>query len=199
MTWKYQPWNKTTPPHILSLYQQTETSGQPTKHSKRKFHLSKIQQFIHKQHQNKNVKLKRLLLYRITPQTGLSTSSSLLSTTIIFKKRFKWWKISNMQLSDINSKPHVRPSFQDLLDHAIGAWFYHILISSHRKIIRINNLHGPTHHQKICAKIPTDKLKCIVFLAATLWVNIYHLHKTTYNLIHEKRLCKPRLRSYYYV
>ena len=43
---------QSTPTYLLNLYQQTKTSIQHTKHSKKQLNLSKPHQFIHQNHHN---------------------------------------------------------------------------------------------------------------------------------------------------
>ena len=52
---------------------------------------------------------------------------------------------SNIQLSDLNSKPHVRKSLRNLIDRAIGAQLYTPPVSLHYQLICLEQFHGRTH------------------------------------------------------
>ena len=52
---------------------------------------------------------------------------------------------SNMQLSDLNSKPHGGKSLQNLINHAIGVRFYPLPGSLHYQQLHIGHFHEPTH------------------------------------------------------
>ena len=52
---------------------------------------------------------------------------------------------SNMQHSDLNSKPHGRIILRDLIDRAIGSCFYPPTGSEHYKLIQLDQFHGPSH------------------------------------------------------
>ena len=53
--------------------------------------------------------------------------------------------ISNMQLADLNYKPHGRKSIRDILDRAIGVHFYPPPGSEHSKLLRLDHFHGTSH------------------------------------------------------
>ena len=52
---------------------------------------------------------------------------------------------SNMQLADLNSKPHGRKILRDFIDRTIGSLLYTTPGSEHYKILRLYQLHGPYH------------------------------------------------------
>ena len=54
---------------------------------------------------------------------------------------------SNMQLYDLNSKPHGGQSIRNLNDCAIGVRFYPPPGSKYHTLLSFEKLYGPTHHQ----------------------------------------------------
>ena len=52
---------------------------------------------------------------------------------------------SNMQLADLNSKPHGGKSLQNIIDRAIGAQFYPPPGSLLYQHLRLGQFHEPTH------------------------------------------------------
>ena len=85
-------------------------------------------------------------------------------------------KISNMQLDDLNSKPHRAKSPRYIIDPEIGLRFYPPPGSEHHKIIYLNSLHGPTHRQVNSHDKPDKKIKCTL-----------HVTCKKYNVIHHDR------------
>ena len=55
--------------------------------------------------------------------------------------------ISNMQLSDLNSKPYGGKILIDIIGHAIIIRFYSPPESDHHKLLFLDRLHGPNHRQ----------------------------------------------------
>ena len=52
---------------------------------------------------------------------------------------------SNMQRSDLNSKPRVRKSLRNIIDRSIGARLYPPPGSQHYKLLQLYQYHGPSH------------------------------------------------------
>ena len=52
---------------------------------------------------------------------------------------------SNMQLADLNSKPHGRKSLLNIIDHSIGVRFYPPPGSLHYQQLRLGKFHEPNH------------------------------------------------------
>ena len=52
---------------------------------------------------------------------------------------------SNMQLSDLNFKPHGRKGLTNIIDSAIVARFFTPPVSEHYKLLRLDRFHGPFH------------------------------------------------------
>ena len=52
---------------------------------------------------------------------------------------------SNMQLADINSKPHVGKILKDLIERVIGVCFYPPPVPEHYKLLCLDRFHGYTH------------------------------------------------------
>ena len=53
--------------------------------------------------------------------------------------------ISNMQLSDLNSKPHCRKSLRDIIGIEFGFCFYPPTGSEHYTLLLLNWFYGSTH------------------------------------------------------
>ena len=51
---------------------------------------------------------------------------------------------SNMQLSDLNYKPHGRKSLRNIIDNTIGSFLYTPLGSGHYKRLFLDQFHGPS-------------------------------------------------------
>ena len=68
---------------------------------------------------------------------------------------------SNMQLADLNSKPHGRKSIQNIIDRAIGAQLYPPSGSLHYNQLRLSQFHDPAHincEQKKKSEIKKKKI-----------------------------------------
>ena len=83
---------------------------------------------------------------RITPQ---ARPIDVLNTTIheLHPRYFLTMvdTILNIQISDLNSKPHGRKSLRNLIDCAIGSQLYPPPGSLHSQLICLGQFHGPTH------------------------------------------------------
>ena len=55
--------------------------------------------------------------------------------------------ISNLQLDDLNSKPHGGPILRDLINRKIGARLYPPPGSIYHPLPCLENFYGPTHHE----------------------------------------------------
>ena len=55
-------------------------------------------------------------------------------------------KISNIQLSDLRSKPHGVQSLRDIIDREVGVRLYSPPGSEHYKLLFLNRFHKSTHH-----------------------------------------------------
>ena len=68
---------------------------------------------------------------------------------------------SNMQLADLNAKPHVEKSLQNLIDCAIDVWSYPLPGSLHNQKLCISQFHEPNHincEQKKKSEIKKTKI-----------------------------------------
>ena len=52
---------------------------------------------------------------------------------------------SNLQLSELNSKPHGGQSLRDIIYHVIGTHLYPTTGSGHHTLPHLDKFHGPTH------------------------------------------------------
>ena len=69
--------------------------------------------------------------------------------------------ISNMQLSDLSSKPHGGKSLQNIIDRAIRARLYPPSVSLHYKQLHLDQFHDPTRinfEQKKKSEIKETKI-----------------------------------------
>ena len=69
--------------------------------------------------------------------------------------------ISNMQLADLNSKPHGGKSLRNIIDSAIDACFNPPPGSLQYQLLRLDQFHGPTHincEQKKKSEIKNAKI-----------------------------------------
>ena len=75
----------------------------------------------------------------------------------IFKKNDMVDTRSNIQLADLNSKPHEVKSLRDPIYRAIGVRFYNPPGSEHDKLLHLKHLQGSTHHQVQSHDKPEEK------------------------------------------
>ena len=66
---------------------------------------------------------------------------------------------SNIQLADINSKPHGGQSIGYIIDRAIGVHFYPPPGPEHYKLLRLDRFHISTHHQTQSHGKPTKTIE----------------------------------------
>ena len=102
--------------------------------------------FLTKIYEDKKSKIRIVLIDIITPQarsinvliTALHELHPRKTLEMVDKK-------SNMQLADLNSKPHVGKSRRNIIDLDMGALFCHPPGSLHHRIFLQDQFHGPTH------------------------------------------------------
>ena len=56
-------------------------------------------------------------------------------------------KASNIQISDMSSKPHGKKNIRDLIGQAVGLRIYPPPWSEYSKLICLNSFHISNHHQ----------------------------------------------------
>ena len=64
---------------------------------------------------------------------------------------------SNMQLADLNSKPHYGKSLKNIIERAIVSLFYPPLVSVYYKLLCLDQFHGST--QTNCEKKKKSEIK----------------------------------------
>ena len=69
---------------------------------------------------------------------------------------------SKMQLSDLNSDPHVRKGLRDLIDRMIVVCFYPPPGSQYHKLLCLDKFHGYTHISETHRNNDETKLDCIM-------------------------------------
>ena len=106
---------------------------------------------------------------------------------------------SNIQLTDLNAKPHGDPILRDFIDCAIYARFYPPPAPTITHFLASISFMYPLTVQLINSVRQTDINESVPFALPRLRGNKYHVAMTTYNQIHEKQPRVPKFSSYYYV
>ena len=73
--------------------------------------------------------------------------------------------ISNMQLVDLNSKPHGGKSLRNIIYCSIGSHLYPPTRSMHYQLLCLDHFHGPTHIN--CRKKKKGNLKKYIYIQCT--------------------------------
>ena len=100
---------------------------------------------------------------------------------------------SKMQLSDLNSEPHVRKSLRNLIDRTIGVCFYPPPVSQNHKLLCLDKFHEYTHindnHRKIMRQ-NSHELYNVLHQTCAGKLRIEILSLTTFNqLYYMKKYC----------
>ena len=87
-----------------------------------------------------------VLAYKITPNARTLSIHITDLHEVHLHKIFEMMNTrSNMQLSDLNSKPYGGKSLRDLVEYSIGVRFYPPPGSEHYKLLCLENFHFPTN------------------------------------------------------
>ena len=93
---------------------------------------------------------------------------------------------SNIQLADLNSKPHDSPTLCNLIDYAIGTHLYPPLGSGHNKILLLDKFHGPTHRQKNPHGKTNREKENVLITFSNHAGKTHFVTMEMYNIIHNK-------------
>ena len=94
---------------------------------------------------------------------------------IILKNNDVIYTRSRMKLSYLKAKPHGVQSIRYLIARATGTCFYHLPGSDNNKLLRLDKLHRPTHHQANLCDKPNTKMNYIMCFIMIMWGKVYHV------------------------
>ena len=113
-----------------------------------------------------------------TPLTMATLNYDILVTAlhkIDLRKTFDMvYTRSNIQLADLNSKPHGGQSIGYIIDRAIGVHFYPPPGPEHYKLLRLDRFHGCTNHQSPSNDKNSRKMRWILSEYCDVYNMIHH-------------------------